>query len=70
MDSRQQHDSVGGERFVRGPADVARVKQASRDQDAADLASGRKSREQLRVENSAFSFPHVRVRIGSAYHVR
>jgi len=27
-------------------------KQASRDQDAQDLASGRKSREQLRKENS------------------
>lgn len=35
----------------------AAEKQASRDRDAADLASGRKSREQLRKERSAFAFP-------------
>ena len=35
------------------PAERAREKQASRDQDAADLASGRKTREQLKRENSA-----------------
>jgi hypothetical protein len=29
-------------------------KQRARDQDAADLASGRKTREQLREENSLF----------------
>ena len=34
------------------PAERAREKQASRDQDEADLASGRKTREQLRLENS------------------
>ena len=32
--------------------DRQREKQASRDKDAQDLASGRKSREQLRKENS------------------
>lgn len=33
------------------PAERAREKQASRDQDVADLASGKKTREQLRREN-------------------
>lgn len=33
------------------PADWVREKQASRDRDAADIASGRKTEEQLRLEN-------------------
>lgn len=34
------------------PEERAREKQASRDQDERDLASGAKTREQLRVENT------------------
>jgi hypothetical protein len=41
----------------------SREKQAARDQDAADLASGKKTSEQLRVENGAFAFPPGRIRI-------
>jgi len=41
----------------------AREKQASRDQDARDLASGHKTREQLKIENSAFRFDKERLRI-------
>jgi hypothetical protein len=41
----------------------AQEKAASREADARALASGEKSREQLRVENSAFGFPRERVRI-------
>lgn len=41
----------------------AREKAASRENDADALASGRKSREQLRAENGAFGFPRHRVRI-------
>lgn len=33
------------------PDDWARQKQASRDRDAADIAHGRKTEEQLRIEN-------------------
>lgn len=36
------------------PDERARQKQASRDDDARALASGSKSREQLKRENSAF----------------
>jgi hypothetical protein len=43
------------------PEERAREKQASRDHDARDLASGNKSREQLRRENGHFAFPHVRI---------
>lgn len=35
-------------------ATIARIKQASRDQDDEDLRTGRKTREQLRRENSMF----------------
>lgn len=42
------------ERFY-DPAERAREKQASRDQDAKDLADGTKTREQLWKENSMFS---------------
>ncbi|MCA9675610.1 MAG: hypothetical protein KC464_11285 [Myxococcales bacterium] len=45
------------------PAERAREKAASRAADALALASGEKSREQLRVENNAFGFPRKRVRI-------
>lgn len=46
-----------------GDADErAREKQASRDQDAADLASGAKTREQLHAENAAFAGLRVRVK--------
>jgi hypothetical protein len=47
-------------------ADRAREKAASREVDARALASGEKSREQLRVENSAFGFPRGRVRVDFA----
>lgn len=45
------------------PAERAREKQASRDEDARALASGEKTVEQLRRENSAFAFPRDRVRL-------
>jgi hypothetical protein len=47
-------------------AERAREKAASREADARALASGAKSREQLRAENSAFGFPRERVRIDFA----
>lgn len=50
--------------------DIAHLKQDSRDQDAADLASGRKTRKQLRAENGAFNFPRVRIHYGSAHRLR
>lgn len=40
--------------LVYDPADVAARKRESRDQDARDLASGRKSAEELKRENSVF----------------
>jgi hypothetical protein len=39
-------------------------KQRSRDQDARDLASGAKSRKQMRAENGSFAFPSARIRLG------
>lgn len=45
------------------PAERAREKQASRDQDEADLAAGRKTRDDLRCENGAFSGLNVRVNL-------
>lgn len=45
------------------PAERAREKQASRDEDARALASGEVSREQLKHENGAFAFPRERLRI-------
>jgi hypothetical protein len=45
------------------PAVRAAEKQASRDADARALASGEKSRAQLKAENGAFAFPRDRVRI-------
>ena len=44
------------------PAERAREKQASRDADARALASGEKSRAQLKAENGAFAFPRARIR--------
>jgi hypothetical protein len=38
-------------------------KRISRENDAKDLASGAKSREQLRQERSAFAFPRKRIRL-------
>ena len=43
------------------PAERAREKQASRDQDEADLASGRKTEELLRRENSWLGGVRLRV---------
>ena len=45
------------------PAERAREKEASRESDANALATGQKSREQLRSENGAFAFPRERVRL-------
>src|ERR1044072_7596530 len=51
-------------RFVLGAAATrAAEKQASRDEDARALASGEKSRAQLKAENGAFSFPRDRIRL-------
>jgi hypothetical protein len=47
------------ERF--DPNDRAREKQHSRDEDARALASGERSRMQLRRENGHFAFKKVRV---------
>jgi hypothetical protein len=48
------------------PNERAREKQRSRDEDARALASGEKSREELRRENSHFVFPNVRVSLRGA----
>ncbi len=42
-------------------AERAREKSLSREEDARALASGAKSRAQLRRENGLFAFPNVRV---------
>ncbi len=42
--------------------DRRQEKQASRDQDQADLESGAKTPEQLRRENGKFAFKNVRIR--------
>jgi hypothetical protein len=52
------------ERF--DPAERAREKQISRDEDAKALASGAKSADQLRRENGVFVFPNVRVSLRGA----
>ena len=52
--------------FPLDPLDpVARAveKQASRDADVRAVASGEKSRAQLKVENGAFAFPRDRIRL-------
>jgi len=43
------------------PKERAREKQFSRQEDARALASGEKSREELRRENGHFVFPNVRI---------
>ena len=45
------------------PSSRAQQKQRSRDADAQALASGEKTREQLRRENGAFAFPRERVTV-------
>jgi hypothetical protein len=51
---------------VLDPAVRAAEKQASRDQDEADLASGKKTREQLRIENSFLLPEEVVIRLDLA----
>jgi hypothetical protein len=48
------------------PQERARAKQISRDVDARALASGEKSRDELRRENGHFAFRMVRVTIRGA----
>ncbi len=48
------------------PEERAREKQRSREDDARALASGEKSREELRRENGHFAFPNVRVSLRGA----
>lgn len=38
-----------------------REKQASRDQDAADLASGKTTQDELRRKNGKFAFPDAKI---------
>jgi hypothetical protein len=45
------------------PAQRASEKARSREDDQRALASGKKSSEQLRVENGAFAFPPSRIRL-------
>lgn len=45
------------------PRARAAEKAAAREADVRALASGEKTREQLRAENGAFSFPPERVRV-------
>lgn len=57
---------LSSSQMVRVPFDPeqrAREKQASRDEDERALASGQKSREQLKHENGAFAFPRDRLRL-------
>jgi hypothetical protein len=48
------------------PKERSREKQRSRDEDARALASGQKSRDELRRENGHFAFPLVRVSLRGA----
>jgi hypothetical protein len=48
------------------PEERAREKQLSREADARALASGEKSRDELRRENGHFAFPNVRVSLRGA----
>ena len=45
------------------PKQRALEKKLSREADAQALASGEKTREQLRAENRAFAFPRERLRV-------
>lgn len=49
------------------PSERAAQKQASRDQDAKDLADGTKSPEQLRKESGKFSFPDAQIDWSEVY---
>jgi hypothetical protein len=49
--------------FPFDPVARAAEKQASRDDDARAVASGEKSRAQLKVENGSFAFPRKRIRL-------
>jgi hypothetical protein len=52
-------------------AEIARRKQAQRDADRRALASGGKTRDDLRRENSLVApFPEIRVRLGDAKPLR
>lgn len=46
------------------PKERAREKELSRERDQQDLASGRKTQEQLRRENGVFVFPNARIDFG------
>jgi hypothetical protein len=48
------------------PMDRAREKQKSRDADDRALASGQKSRDDLRLENGHFAFRRVRISLRGA----
>jgi hypothetical protein len=48
------------------PQERAREKQRSRDADARALASGEKTRDELRRENGHFAFRNVRVSLRGA----
>jgi hypothetical protein len=54
MNRKKKRDSKTTRKLVQQSKRDAE-KQASRDRDAADLASGRKTREQLTVENDMFA---------------
>ena len=48
------------------PAERAREKAASRDQDARAIAEGEKTAEQVHHENASFAFPGARIRLPTA----
>ena len=61
----------GSSQRVMSMAEIAALKQASRDADARDLASGAKSAEQLRRETSLFaSAKCIVVHVGAAKPLR
>jgi hypothetical protein len=58
--------AMGQESERLDPAERAREKHLSREEDARALASGAKSLAQLRRENGLFAFPNVRVSLRGA----
>ncbi len=60
LDRMQQEDEA---QLLRDLGGRAAEKQVSRDADAQALASGEKSRAQLKAENGAFAFPRNRIRL-------
>ena len=58
--------AMGHESERLDPAERAREKYLSREEDARALVSGEKSRAQLRRENGLFAFPNVRVSLRGA----